>query len=146
MRAQLGGEHDAGGARRVERHQMVLRPQGAEAAHRRQAGEAVGAGSAAPAAFVVDRDDQRRVAQPADLGGERAQLLRSRCSCARTGSPADQRSSRRSALLVGERGAGDIDHDGGRVGGGPGGFMFWEAGAHIAFDQGERDDVLVPRR
>ena len=64
--AQLGGEHVAGGTRRLERaHRAgaaagagVVHPHLAERAHRRQLGEAVAAKALDAAALVVDADQQ----------------------------------------------------------------------------------------
>ena len=112
VRAQLGGKHEAGRARGLERGKVVVFPQRAQAAHGRQAAEAIGAEALHPAPFVVDRDDQRRVAQRADVGGQRAQLVRAGEVARKKNHTADQRVAQALALLVGQRDAGDVDHDG----------------------------------
>ena len=112
MRQQFGGKHEAGSAGGIERREVVLRPQRAEAAHGGQAGEAVGAEALYPAPFMIDRDDQRRVAQCPDLGGERAQLVGAGVVAREQDHTADQRIEQALALRVGERSAGDVDHDG----------------------------------
>ena len=91
--AQLGAEHMAGSARRLERaHRAgaaaagtVVHPHLAEHAHRRQRGEAVGAEALHAAALVVDADEQVG-ADRLRLGDQLGELAAVAASCGRTGS------------------------------------------------------------
>ncbi len=75
VRAQLGSEHVAERGRHAAGLQYVAVPQLAEPAHRRQTREPAAEPLHAPA-FVVDRNQQWRIAQRVDLGRQPKQLRR----------------------------------------------------------------------
>ena len=110
VREQLGGEHVARAARGFERCDMVALPEAPQAAHRRNAREAIGTKTLHPTAFMIDRDDQRRAAQRMDLGGQRQQLFRVAEVAREQDHAADQRVEQPLALFIRERKACDIEH------------------------------------
>src|SRR2546428_12182690 len=74
MGGKLRGDDVGGAARRLARRLAVAVPEPAELSHRRNRRETFAKSLYSPA-LVVDADRQRRLAQPLDVLGERAQLL-----------------------------------------------------------------------
>ena len=72
---QLGSEHQPEGRGDAARNQHILVPQVSEPPHWRQARESFAEPLHAPT-FVIDGDQQRRIAERVDFVGELAQLLR----------------------------------------------------------------------
>ena len=113
--AQFGAEHVAGGGGGVGGAQRVVHPQFAQGAHRRQVREAVGAEALHAAAFVVDAD-QHVGAHVLDGGGELGELAPVLPVAREQDQAAGERVLQAAAVGRRQRGAGDVEHDGG-VGG-----------------------------
>src|SRR6266513_473417 len=109
VRGKLRGDDVGGAARRLARRAALAVPPPTELAHRRDRGEAVAKPLYAPA-FVVDADRQRRLAQPLDVLGERAQLLRIFVIARKQDHGADRRMPQALAFAVGHGAALDIEH------------------------------------
>ena len=114
--AQLGAEHVAGGARRLERpHRAgagaaaaVVHPHRAEAPHRRQRREAVAAEALDAAALVVDADEQVGPDR-LRLGDELGELQPVAPVAREQDDAAGQRMVETAAIVGVEREAGDVE-------------------------------------
>ena len=120
--AQLGAEHVAGGARRLEGAHgagaaagvAVVHPHLAERAHRRQRREAVAAKALDAAAFVVDADEQVG-ADRLDLGGELGELAAVAPVAREQDEAAGQRMGEAAPIVGVEGEAGDVEDDRGVI-------------------------------
>jgi hypothetical protein len=119
--AQLGAEHVASGARRVQRtHRAyastraagaaVVHPELAEHAHRRQVGEAVAAKALDATAFVIDADEQV-VADRFHLGGKLGELLPVTPVAREEDEAAGERMLEAATVVAVERESGDVEDD-----------------------------------
>src|SRR6266513_5559141 len=109
VRGKLRGDDVGGAARRLARRAALAVPPPTELAHRRDRGEAVAKPLYAPA-FVIDADRQRRLAQPLDVLGERAQLIRILVIARKQDHGAHRRVPQALALVVGHGAPLDIEH------------------------------------
>ena len=107
--AQLGRQHETDGAGGGQCGLRIAVVQLAERTHRRQPGETV-AKALHPAPFVIDGDEQARLAQRVDFSGECGQLRATGKIAREQDDAADQRMAQALAVDIGQCGAGDVDH------------------------------------
>ena len=110
MLAQLARDQAADRGRLRARPALVLLPHLAQFAHRRNAGEPL-AKALHPPAFVIDREQQRRRAQVADLAGQRFQLLGRSEVAGKQNDAAHRGMAQTFTLFRRERQASHVEHD-----------------------------------
>ncbi|CFE02647.1 Uncharacterised protein [Bordetella pertussis] len=149
--AQLGGQHVAGLGRQPHRRQRIAVPQLAQFLHGRQRGKAIVAKALHAAALVVHRDQQRLLARLVDGPRQRAQLPAIGEIAREQDHPAHQGVAQAALLVLGQRRAGHIHHDGtGRQDGlgfllaGHGSSLGWDGG-RAGLTAGRRAPVCVRR-
>jgi hypothetical protein len=108
--AQLRGDHPAGHPREAQRRLRVTVIFMPDPAHCRDRGETVPK-PLYPATFMVHGDQERRAAQPTDLGDERGQLLRGLVVAGEQDDPTNRRFAQQITVCRRQRSAFDIEHD-----------------------------------
>ncbi len=108
-RAQFRGEHVADRLRQFERVFGIRIPRRAQFAHGGQHGKAL-AKALHAAAFVIDRDQQRRLAHGMNLARQFRELIGRAVVARKQDHAADQRMREAPAVVGGKLGARDVEH------------------------------------